>query len=221
MKTRILHTKIWSDSWFRRLDTTEKVFFLYLISNELVNIIHLYELPISVATMQTNIPVEDLERIREKFQADNKLDFYGDYVLINNAYKYQYYKGIKNNRLKLRLVFEMSDDTIKHYSKTIIDLLREIEDETLRFSVSDLDFINLYKRLSDRMSYLGLCEYTYQDTPIPILRINQNTEIINNKSEYRNQNTEKKVELDPAEVEKNMEKLRALFKMKGISNEHN
>lgn len=216
MKTRILHTKIWSDSWFRRLDTTEKVFFLYLISNELVNIIHLYELPISVATMQTNIPVEDLERIREKFQENNKIDFYGDYVLINNAYKYQYYKGIKNNRLKLRLVFEMSDDTIKHYSKTIIDLLREIEDETLRFSVTDLDFINLYKRLSDRMSYLGLCEYTYQDTPIPILRINQNTEIINQKSEYRNQNTEIRNQLDPEEVKEKMDKVRDMFRVKGI-----
>jgi hypothetical protein len=216
MKTRILHTKIWSDSWFRRLETTEKVFFLYLISNELVNIIHLYELPISVATMQTNIPVEDLERIREKFQEDNKIDFYGDYVLINNAYKYQYYKGIKNNRLKLRLVFEMSDDTIKHYSKTIIDLLREIEDETLRFSVTDLDFINLYKRLSDRMSYLGLCEYTYQDTPIPILRINQNTEIINQKSEYRNQNTEIRNQLDPEEVKEKMDKVRDMFRVKGI-----
>lgn len=216
MKTRILHTKIWSDSWFRRLETTEKVFFLYLISNELVNIIHLYELPISVATMQTNIPVEDLERIREKFQEDNKIDFYGDYVLINNAYKYQYYKGIKNNRLKLRLFFEMSDDTIRHYSKNIIDILKDIEDETLRFSVSDLDFINLYKRLSDRMSYLGLCEYTYQDTPIPILRINQNTEIINNKSEYRNQNTEIRKELNPEEVREKMDKVRDLFKVKGI-----
>lgn len=216
MKTRILHTKIWSDSWFRRLETTEKVFFLYLISNELVNIIHLYELPISVATMQTNIPVEDLERIREKFQEDNKIDFYGDYVLINNAYKYQYYKGIKNNRLKLRLVFEMSDDTIKHYSKTIIDLLREIEDETLRFSVTDLDFISLYKRLSDRMSYLGLCEYTYQDTPIPILRINQNTEIINQKSETINHKSEIRNQLDPEEVKEKMDKVRDMFRVKGI-----
>jgi hypothetical protein len=219
MKTRIIHTKIWSDSYFRRLERAEKIYFFYILTNELVNIIHLYELPDSVATMQTGLSVEEIENIKGKFQADKKFDFYGEYVSINNAYKYQYYKGIKNNRLKLRLFFEMSDDTIKHYSEVVINTIKQIEDETLRFEVKDEDFINLYKRLSDRLSYLGLCEYTYQDTPIPILRINQKSEIINYKSEIKNQNTEiinQNTEDKGVDTELGMARIRNILEEKGI-----
>lgn len=219
MKTRIIHTKIWSDSYFRRLERSEKIYFFYILTNELVNIIHLYELPDSVATMQTGLSVEEIENIKGKFQADKKFDFYGEYVSINNAYKYQYYKGIKNNRLKLRLFFEMSDDTIKHYSEVVINTIKQIEDETLRFEVKDEDFINLYKRLSDRLSYLGLCEYTYQDTPIPILRINHKSEIINYKLEIKNQNTEiinQNTEDKEVDTELGMARIRNILEEKGI-----
>lgn len=219
MKTRIIHTKIWSDSYFRRLERSEKIYFFYILTNELVNIIHLYELPDSVATMQTGLSVEEIENIKGKFQADKKFDFYGEYVSINNAYKYQYYKGIKNNRLKLRLFFEMSDDTIKHYSEVVINTIKQIEDETLRFEVKDEDFINLYKRLSDRLSYLGLCEYTYQDTPIPILRINHKSEIINYKLETINQNTEirnQNTEDKGVDTELGMARIRNILEEKGI-----
>lgn len=219
MKTRIIHTKIWSDSYFRRLERSEKIYFFYILTNELVNIIHLYELPDSVATMQTGLSVEEIENIKGKFQADKKFDFYGEYVSINNAYKYQYYKGIKNNRLKLRLFFEMSDDTIKHYSEVVINTIKQIEDETLRFEVKDEDFINLYKRLSDRLSYLGLCEYTYQDTPIPILRINHKSEIINYKSEIKNQNTEiinQNTEVEEVDTELGMARIKKILEEKGV-----
>ncbi len=52
-KQRIVNTKFWDDSYITRLTPTEKLLFLYLITNPLTNISGVYELPLKRVAFDT------------------------------------------------------------------------------------------------------------------------------------------------------------------------
>jgi hypothetical protein len=96
MKTRIIHTKIWKDRYFASLAEAEKLVFLYLISNERVNISGIYEITDREICFDTNVMETILKAIKDKLQKDEKFFFYDDWVVIINLHKYQNYTGEKN-----------------------------------------------------------------------------------------------------------------------------
>ena len=167
MKSRIVHTKIWTDSWFSNLVVDEKLLFFYLLTNEYCNVLDIYELPMSVAVYQTGISKERINEIKAKFQADGKIDCVEDYVAMNNGYKYQFYKGAKNNYAKLRIIQEMSDRVIAHYFIPIGATLMQIEHEMDVFDVSERNLVGLLPRVKLRYEQIKitLSIYPYADTP--------------------------------------------------------
>lgn len=193
MKTRIIHTKFWTDSYIRTLVLNEKFFYFYLISNEFINVLHIYEIPTDIASFQTKIPVTEIEQIKNKFKADGKIDFKNEWIHLINADKYSYYKGIKNNYLKLRLLLEMSEDTFIYYKSPIETIIKNIIEESKNNSLEDKNFMSLLNRVIHR----GI------DKGMGILPINQNTEIKNDKSKYR---------IQKPEVSQGLEKLREQVK---------
>ena len=101
MKTRILHTKVWKDSYFYNLDDKEKLTFLYLMANENVNMVGVYE--INDVELQTWLKVtpEKLKLIKDKFTKDKKYIFKGDWVCVVNHNKYNNYgKGMQEKALQ-------------------------------------------------------------------------------------------------------------------------
>lgn len=167
MKSRIVHTKLWTDSWFIDLQLDEKLYFCYLLTNEYCNVLDIYELPMSVAVYQTGIPKERIKEIQVKFADDGKLDFIDDYISLCNAYKYQFYKGAKNNYAKLRSIFLMSDRVITHFNKVIGITVVNISKECKDFAVTDENLLNLLPRVYERLLLLNitLSGYIYPDTP--------------------------------------------------------
>jgi hypothetical protein len=100
MKTRILHTKIYDDGYVSSLKPLEKLFFIYLLTNENVNIIHCYELPERKALFQTGLDKKTIDKAKAKFHKDGKILFNGDFVYLPNATKYEKYTGVKNEGAK-------------------------------------------------------------------------------------------------------------------------
>lgn len=204
MNTRIIHTKIWKDPWFRSLEIDERLYFLYLILNQHINILHLYELDDFIAERETGISTQRMVEIKEKFVADEKIDTYRFYISVSNAYKYQEYRGIKNNHQKLRLVFELGDGAILHYKKYLTKTLRDILEETLENEVSDTKFLLLLKRVVHRFEDLEI------KIPLSIrldtlIDTGKNTEIRNQKSENRKQKDE---EIDLDEVDEGIKRMK-------------
>lgn len=96
MKTRIIHTKIWKDSYFVTLNRTEKLLFIYLIANEKVNICGVYEITDREISFDLDIPKSQVQIVKRKFQEDKKIYFHNNWVAILNLHKYQCYSGPKN-----------------------------------------------------------------------------------------------------------------------------
>ena len=108
MKTRILHTKIYSDNFFITLSPLEKFLFIYYITNESVNIIHCYECPNRKVQFDTGINTPIIEAFQRKMESAGKMFFKDGYVLLKNADKYEKYNGELNDKAKLSLINELS-----------------------------------------------------------------------------------------------------------------
>lgn len=119
MKTRIIQTKIWTDNFFINLTPLEKLLFIYFITNDQVNIIHLYQCPINRIIADTGINRGIIEKVMVKFQEANKIFFYGGYVFLYNARKYETYSGELNERSKQRLLEELSSNVLEWYKKIL------------------------------------------------------------------------------------------------------
>lgn len=130
MKTRIIHTKFWADGYVSSLTPQEKIIFLYYLTNEKVNIIHLYECPDRYVLLDTGVSRGVLEACKEKLQRDGKIRFYKDYVLLVNADKYESYKGKDNETAKDKLMQELSQDVLDWYINIKDTPLTEVSDDT-------------------------------------------------------------------------------------------
>src|SRR3990167_2717563 len=120
MKTRIIHTKIWKDDYFATLNTAEKLLFVYFLTNEYVNIIHLYECPERVIMFDTGVSKEELDSAKNKFEATKKFRFHDSFVYIPNAYRYERYVGEKNDNAK--------QDLVRRLPKSVLDWFYSISD---------------------------------------------------------------------------------------------
>lgn len=190
MKSRVIHTKIWNDNWFTKQSSDVRFMFLYLLTNEFTNVLDLYELPIATASYQTGLTPEKIDECLQSMASDKKIDIFDGYVLLNNGYKYQFYHGIKNNYAKLRIIIEMSDKVISHYSIFINSNLLQIRSESLQSGVQDDRFWSLYQRVINRCINANvILNNLITDNLIGDTR--KNTEYKIQNTEIKNQNSEK------------------------------
>lgn len=100
MKTRIIHTKIWRDGYFSELNRTEKLLFIYLITNPYIGLSGIYELPDKYIKIELGLSQKELDKTKAKFEKDKKFKFYKSYVIVINVNRYQAFIGEKNERAK-------------------------------------------------------------------------------------------------------------------------
>jgi len=95
MKTRIIYTKFWHDNYISILNSKEKLLFLYLFTNEKVNICGIYELPDKYILLETGIKKRELDKIKQKFIEDGKFAFIDGWIKIMNFEAYNVFTGEK------------------------------------------------------------------------------------------------------------------------------
>jgi len=115
MKTRILHTKIYSDNFFIELSPLEKLLFIYYLTNESVNIIACYECPNKKTSFDTGIDTAKIRVFQEKAEKAGKMYFKDGYVFLKNAGKYENYTGELNDKAKKILISQLSIDIRNWY----------------------------------------------------------------------------------------------------------
>ncbi len=115
MKARVVHTKIWQDSFFGDLTVAEKLVFLYLLTTERVNIIHCFECTDRTIMFETGVNREQLDNVKRKLSEANKVRFFKGWVHLVNADRYQHFNGDKNEQAKKVLEREMSPEVFAWY----------------------------------------------------------------------------------------------------------
>jgi len=89
MKTRIVHTKVWKDQWFVKLSKGAKFLWLYLLTNDKINISGVFELSDREILFDTSIDSSILSSIQEELKP--KAVFKDGWVKVCNVEKYNKY----------------------------------------------------------------------------------------------------------------------------------
>jgi len=96
MKHRQIKTSFWEDGYTLKLSKIEKLFFIYLFTNPKVNMVGIYELPDILILPTLGCTLEELEKMKQKFEKDEKYFFYDGWVYINNFSKHNKYSSAQN-----------------------------------------------------------------------------------------------------------------------------
>jgi len=100
MKTRMVYTRFWHDNYISELKPEEKLVFVYLITNEKVNICGIYELPDRYIKFDLGLKQNELVKIKRKFMENGKFLFIDGWVKILNYERYNRFLGEKNEKAK-------------------------------------------------------------------------------------------------------------------------
>lgn len=96
----MINTRFWADNYISELDPTEKLLFLYLLTNEHTNMLGAYEIPIRRIAFDTGIDKHMVLKIMQRFEADLRAQYTDGYVIIYNFPKHQTYnKNMINSAL--------------------------------------------------------------------------------------------------------------------------
>lgn len=96
MKTRILHTKIYDDSWFRSLDLPKKFLFVYLFTNHRIGHTGIYEIGTDTITFEAGIDQVEVISAIKTFSETNKVLSHNGWVYVVKSSLYGGYTGEKN-----------------------------------------------------------------------------------------------------------------------------
>ena len=89
MAKRYIDTKFWDDPYISDLDPTEKLLFLYFLTNPCVNIAGIYEITIKRIALDTGFDRDMVEKIIKRFTTDKKLIYFNGFICFNNWTKHQ------------------------------------------------------------------------------------------------------------------------------------
>jgi len=88
-KHRMINTKIWDDDYFSNLDPSEKLMFMYFLTNTSTNIAGIYEIPLKKIAVETGLDKEMVIKIIHRFTRDNKVYYADGWLCLKNFVKNQ------------------------------------------------------------------------------------------------------------------------------------
>lgn len=85
----MVNTRFWIDDYISNLDPTEKLLFLYCLTNPSTDISGIYEIPLKTIVVDTGIKKDLVMKILNKFESDNKIKYENGWIAIKNFIKHQ------------------------------------------------------------------------------------------------------------------------------------
>jgi uncharacterized phage protein (TIGR02220 family) len=90
-KLRSVSTAFWSDPFIEDLTPSEKLLFLYLITNDKTNMLGIYEVSIKKISFDTGLNKDIIEKALKEFERLSKVKYIKNHILLVNFMKHQNY----------------------------------------------------------------------------------------------------------------------------------
>lgn len=154
MNTRIVKTSLWRDNKIQHLSKNSTLLFVYLITNEYINLCGIYELSDMYISLQCKLTKEELDISKKELQ-DIKVAFFHDgWVFLPNSRRHNKY--------------HKSPKTMTAYRNQVSSIPENIK--------------SIFAKLSDSTMDSSI-DSTMDTVSIPIENINKKTENRNQKEE--------------------------------------
>jgi hypothetical protein len=86
---RSVNTKFWNDPFIEELNPSEKLLFLYLLTNPLCSLLGIYEISMKKIIYDTGLNTETIRKGFERFDNHSKAFYKGNFVVLPNFLKNQ------------------------------------------------------------------------------------------------------------------------------------
>lgn len=86
---RYVNTQFWEDNYVLNLDPSEKLLFIYFLTNSRTNIAGIYEISMRKVSMETGFDKDMIEKILLRFTSDQRIYYLDDYIVVRNFIKHQ------------------------------------------------------------------------------------------------------------------------------------
>lgn len=106
---RMIKDSFWTDSYIANLDPSEKLLFIYLLTNPLCNIAGIYEIQAKRIAFDTGFDRDMVEKLLQRFQDDGKLLRIDEWLVIVNHAKHQSYKNPNVSKGIKRIIEELPE----------------------------------------------------------------------------------------------------------------
>jgi len=116
-KLRAVNTRFWEDSYILKLSDSEKLIFIYLLTNSETNLAGCYEITLEKIAFNTGIEPAKIDKILKKLEQDNKIRYVKEFIIIKNFLKHQ----------------KINKSMATNIDKTISQLPEEIKQAYLEF----------------------------------------------------------------------------------------
>lgn len=182
---RYIDTSFWDDSWIQELDPSEKLVYIYLLTNPLTNIAGVMELTMKRICFDTGFNNDTIDKILKKFETAKKVFRFQNYVIIRNFPKHQ----------------QLSSDKIY---KGVAIILSKLPDDLLCY-LEEIDYQFEIKEAFDTLCI----PYTYPSNYLNLNKnLNKNLNLNKNKMEKAKS---KKLPLKEREPENNYERVEKTY----------
>lgn len=109
---RYISTSFWDDEWIASLDPSEKLLYLYFMTNPLTNIAGIYKITERRISFDTGFNTSTIQHIMAKFEKAEKVFRHGEWVIIPSWPKHQKVNERDNNRKGINAILRSLPDEI-------------------------------------------------------------------------------------------------------------
>lgn len=110
---RLIKTNIWQDDYFFDLNLIEKFLFLYIITNDEVNIAGIYQIGTPRISQQTGIDREDIKKAINKIQQSGKIYYIDGWIFISKFIIHQNVENLNIRKGVIRVIKKIPEEVIK------------------------------------------------------------------------------------------------------------
>ena len=143
---RYISTSFWDDEWIQTLDPSEKLLYLYFMTNPLTNIAGVYKVTERRVSFDTGFNISTIQHIMSKFEKAGKVFRHGEWIALPTWPKHQRVSDRDNNRKGIDAILKALPDDVfafivkKGYKYIYLNELgRALEGPSTTFNYSNLD----------------------------------------------------------------------------------
>ena len=133
---RYVSSHFWDDNYIIDLDPTEKLLFIYFLTNPLTRISGFYEISLKRIAFDTGIDRDMVAKILGRFEEAEKIYYCEGFVIIPNFPKYQLYNP--NMKKSILNDIESAPESLKQ-SKGFKKLLKAFKDSGIPVKIEEID----------------------------------------------------------------------------------
>lgn len=137
-KLRSVNTKFWDDSFISELTPSEKLLFLYLLTNPLTNLLGIYEITMKRISFDTGLKTDIIQKGLEGFKKVKKVYFVNDFIILPNFLKNQ--RLNTNMKIGITKIFnqlpnKLRDSILSNHSKGLPNDYQSIRNGMLKYEI--------------------------------------------------------------------------------------